>query len=76
VYCNYFALECNKTHFYSRRNEFDKVVIVRGSDNAGVWGWIPQPLKANRGSEAEHSTLRRFLQFFFQKIRILSIFWS
>jgi len=49
------------------RNEFDKVVMIGGSYNTGVWGRIPHPPEENGASRAEDPTLRRFLQFFFPK---------
>jgi len=52
-------------HLINTRNELDKVVIVGGSNNSGVWGRSPQPLDANGGSGADPLTLRRFLEFFF-----------
>jgi len=45
----------------------DKVVIVSGSYNVGVWGRSLQPPEANWGSGAELPSLRRFLLFFSQK---------
>jgi len=54
---------------HSTREELDKVVIVDGSNNAVVLGRSLQPPEANGGLGADPPTLRRFLQFFPQKIR-------
>jgi len=58
---NLFFFEGNKTHLVLEIN-FDKVVIVCESNNAGVWGRSPQPPEANGGS------LRRFFISFSKKI--------
>jgi len=73
---NLFFFEGNKPHLVREMN-FDKVAIVGGSNNAGVWGRSPQPPEANRGSGTEPLTLKRFFTSFSKKkIRILSILWS
>jgi len=38
---------------FGTRNKLDKVVIVGGSNNAGVWRRSPQSPEANGGSWAE-----------------------
>jgi len=45
---------------FSTPEGVNQAILVGGSNNTGVWGRSPQPLKANRGSGAELPTLRRF----------------
>jgi len=55
------------TTFGATRNELDKVVIVGGSNNAGVWRLSPQPPEVNGVLEAEPPTLRQFFTVFSKK---------
>jgi len=51
----FFFFEGNKPHSRARkphsraRNEVDKVVIVGGSNNEGVWGQSSKPAEVNGG---------------------------
>jgi len=62
----FFFLQGNEPHLVLEMN-FDKVVIVGESNNAGVWGRSPQQPEANGGSEADPPTLRRFFTSFYKK---------
>jgi len=72
---NLFFFEGNKPNLVSEMN-FDKVVIVGESNNAGVWRRSPQPPEDNGGSGAKPSTLKRFFTSFFKEYAFLSILWS
>jgi len=61
-----FLFQDNKAHLALEIN-FDKLVIVGESNNAGIWGWSPQPPEVNGGSGAESPMLRRFLTIFSKK---------
>jgi len=69
IYFSYFS-KVIKRILISTRNDLNKVVIVGRSNNAEVSGQIPYLPEANKGSETEPPTLRRFWQFFFQNISI------
>jgi len=71
----WFFFERNKMHL-ALETKLDKIVIVGGSNNPGVWRRSSQPPEANGGSGAKSPTLRRFLVFFPKKYAFLSILWS
>jgi len=69
-----FFFEGNKTYLALEMN-FDNVVIVGGSNNAGVLERSPQPPEANGGFEQDPPMLRRyFTVFYFQKYAFLTYF--
>jgi len=47
IYCSYFVPFYGYLSAFGAKHELDKVVIVGGSNNAGVWARIPQPPGAN-----------------------------
>jgi len=63
-----FFFEGNKTHF-SLNTNFDKVVTVGKSNNAGVWGRSPQRQTGVR----ERSHVEAIFRFFFNKYTFLSM---
>jgi len=62
----WFFFGWNKTKL-ALRNKLDKVVIVGGSNNTGVWEPSPQPPETNGDSGAEPPTLKPILEYFLKK---------
>jgi len=65
---NLFFFQGNKPHLVLEMN-FDKVVIVSGSNNAVVWERSSQPPEA-KGVRGRSLDAEAIFYIFFQKIRI------